>query len=340
MGRGDQLGRQWKIIQHLMGTRRGRTVAEIAAALDEHPRSVYRDLQALEAGGFPLYTERDGNRNRWSVLEEARRPLPLPLDLTELMALCLGRGLLQGLEGTVFQTAMASLTAKLRTLLSPALRRYVARLEATLAVALPPHKRYADLEAILDPVHQALMDRRWLEMTYFSMHRGEETRRQVAPYRLWYADGALYLIAHCRLRGDVRVFAVDRIRRARILEEAFRPPEDFDPEAFVSRGMGVFQGPREKVRVRFSSRMAGYVAERTWHPTQRLEETEDGGLIFEAEMAAGVEALAWVLRWGAHARVLAPASLAAAVRREIAAMGQAYAASDHRPADPSDPPPA
>ncbi len=332
MSRGDQLGRQWRIIQHLMASRRGRTVAEIAAALDEHPRSVYRDLEALENAGFPLYTERDGHGNRWRLVEEARRPLPIPLDLTELMALCLSRSLLKGLEGTVFATAMASLSAKLHTLLSPGLKQYLERLETTLAVALPPHKRYGHLQEILDPVHQALMERRWLEMTYFTMHRRQETRRQVAPYRLWYADGALYLIAHCRMRDAVRVFAVDRIRQIRLLDTTFEPPADLDIDAFMGRGMGVFQGPREKVRIRFSARVAGYVAERIWHQTQRLEKTEDGGLIFEAEVAGGTEIVAWVLRWGAEARVLAPQSLLEAVRREAQAMARAYERKDAKPA--------
>ena len=324
MARGDQLGRQWRIIQHLMTSRRGRTVAEIAAALDEHQRSVYRDLEALEAGGFPLYTEREGNRNRWLLLDEARRPVPIPLDLTELMALCLGRRLLKGLEGTVFAAAMASLNEKIRSLLSPALRDYLERLDATLAVTPPPHKRYEALHGVIDPLRHALIERRWLEMTYFTMHRGAETRRQVAPYRLWYADGALYLIAHCRLRNGLRVFAVDRIRRAEVLQETFEIPADFDADAFMGSGMGVFQGSPETVRIQFSPRAAGYVAERVWHRTQRLVETGVGGLVFEAGVAGLTEITAWVLRWGAEARVLAPDALVAAVRREVEAMAELY----------------
>jgi predicted DNA-binding transcriptional regulator YafY len=53
-------------------------------------------------------------------------------------------------------------------------------------------------------------------------------------------------------------------------------------------------------------------------------ETEDGGLVFEAEVAGLTEITAWVLRWGAEARVLAPDALAAAVRREVQAMAGLY----------------
>lgn len=324
MARGDQLGRQWKIIQHLMAARRGRTVAEIAAAVGSHPRSVYRDLEALETGGFPLYTEREGNRNRWCLLEEARRPVPIPLDPAELMALSLGRNLLGGLEGTVFAAASASLADKIRAVLAPAYRDYLDRLASTLTAAVPPHKDYATHAAVLDRVNRALMERRWLDITYFAMHRNEETRREVAPCRLRYADGALYLVAFCRLREGVRIFAVDRIREARVLDEAVLLPDDFDADAYLEASFGVFQGPVTEVRIRFSPRVAGYIAERTWHRSQRLEETADGGLIFTAEVAGLTEIKAWVLRWGAEAQVLHPEPLRAAVRAEAEAMARQY----------------
>lgn len=328
MARGDQLGRQWKIIQHLMTARHGKTVAEIAEAVDSHPRSVYRDLEALETAGFPLYTEREGNRNRWCLLEEARRPVPIPLDLTELMALSLSRNLLGALEGTVFATAMASLADKIRSVLTPAWRGYLDRLGATLTAAPAPHKDYGAHAAVLDRVNQALMERRWLDITYFTMHRLAETRREIAPYRLRYADGALYLVAFCRLRQGVRIFAVDRIREARVLDEPVSPPDDFDADRFLASSFGVFQGPVTRVRIRFSKRVAGYIAERIWHRSQRLEETGDGGLIFEAEVAGLAEIQAWVLRWGAEARVLAPERLVAAVGEEAEAMARAYRTAD------------
>lgn len=42
MARGDQLGRQWKIIQTLITLKKGKSAAELATDLDIHPRTVYR----------------------------------------------------------------------------------------------------------------------------------------------------------------------------------------------------------------------------------------------------------------------------------------------------------
>jgi predicted DNA-binding transcriptional regulator YafY len=51
MAGGDQLGRQWKIIQTLITSQQGKSAAELSSDLDIHPRTVYRDLVALQVGG-------------------------------------------------------------------------------------------------------------------------------------------------------------------------------------------------------------------------------------------------------------------------------------------------
>ena len=66
MARGDQLARQWIIFQQLMASKYGKTVNDLAADLDCHPRTVYRDLEALQAGGFPLYNEKVNGTNYWA----------------------------------------------------------------------------------------------------------------------------------------------------------------------------------------------------------------------------------------------------------------------------------
>jgi predicted DNA-binding transcriptional regulator YafY len=63
MARGDQLARQWKIIQMLITSRQGKSAADLAVEIECHPRTLYRDLEALQAAGFPIYTEKvEGRR--------------------------------------------------------------------------------------------------------------------------------------------------------------------------------------------------------------------------------------------------------------------------------------
>jgi predicted DNA-binding transcriptional regulator YafY len=48
-------------------SRRGKTVRELAQDLDCHLRTLYRDLEALEAAGFPICIDRTNGTNRWTL---------------------------------------------------------------------------------------------------------------------------------------------------------------------------------------------------------------------------------------------------------------------------------
>jgi len=72
MPRGDQLARQWKIIQTLISSRQGKSAADFASEIECHPRTLYRDLEALQVAGFPIYTEKVEGKNLWSLLDTLR----------------------------------------------------------------------------------------------------------------------------------------------------------------------------------------------------------------------------------------------------------------------------
>ena len=78
MPRGNQLTRQWQLLQ-LLGSAEGLAVEDAARRLDCAIRTVWRDLGVLQAAGFPIYDERDGRRGVWKVEQAFRDRLPVPL---------------------------------------------------------------------------------------------------------------------------------------------------------------------------------------------------------------------------------------------------------------------
>jgi predicted DNA-binding transcriptional regulator YafY len=58
MGRGNQLARQWRIIQTLISSKQGKSVGDLVKDENCHPRTIHRDLEALQEAGFPIYEER------------------------------------------------------------------------------------------------------------------------------------------------------------------------------------------------------------------------------------------------------------------------------------------
>lgn len=324
MARGDQLSRQWKIIQTLLTNKMGKSAQDLANSLDCHARTVYRDLEALQMAGFPLYTEQFGHKTLWFIIDDGNRQPPTPLNLDELMALYFSRNMLKVLEGTAIYDSLVSLFEKVKSTLAPEFIRYLEKYEHSLAVGVKAHKPYQRFQDTLAKVQEAAQNQYMIDIEYFTMSRQEITRRRVAPYKVWFYDETFYLIGYCQLRRDVRMFAIDRIKGIDLSQETFDTPRNFDIETFMARSFGVFQGETVKVRILFGPETAGYVQEKIWHPTQALTPQPDGSIIFSAQVAGIEEIKRWVLKWGAGAKVLTPEILRQAVTDEIKSMLESY----------------
>jgi predicted DNA-binding transcriptional regulator YafY len=324
MARGDQLSRQWKIIHTLVASTTGKTVPDLADRLGCTPRTVYRDLEALQAGGFPITTETRENRSYWRMLNASRQQVPLAFSIPELMALYFGKDMLRTYRGTVFYDAIESLLSKIKATLPPAYLDYLDRIGNRMDAGPAPRKDYTRFSGIITDLNRAVVDEKKIRMVYFSMGRQKESRRTVHPYRMRHVEDTLYLIGYCALRKGVRTFAVDRIKSVTVTDEGFHIPTEFDVKAFLQDSFGIYQGPPVMVRIRFLKSVAGYIRERIWHPSQHLSEQTDGSVIFTATVAGIEEVSHWILRWGAGAQVISPNSLRRTVSRHAAAMAAHY----------------
>ena len=190
------------------------------------------------------------------------------------------------------------------------------RAVAKLSAALGPGAESVKVNVLsgvgrsLSLLEEAVRLGRCLEMDYCSYDRDEETHRIVEPHRCLY-DRFWYLTAHCRLAGATRVFRLDRIRSASLLEESFVPPED------VSDAMdGVpTDGSLPEVVLHLDP-SARWVVDQ--YPNRGWNETDDG-----VEVILPVTAARWLerllLRLGPSARVVsAPDGMGEGLRQESA----------------------
>lgn len=324
MARGDQLARQWRIIQTLTTSKTGKSAADLSDELECNPRTVYRDLEALQAAGFPIYTEKVDGKNLWSLLDTMRHHIPIPFNLMEIMALHFSRDMMRVFKDTVFYDNLESLFDKIKTTLPKESLSYLSQVEQILHLGLKPHKDYGRFKEIINQVHAAAINKKTVEIVYFTMSRKKETRRKVDPYRVWFFNGTFYLIGFCHYRREVRIFALDRIKMLHQTKESFETPPDFDPNAFLKASFGIYQGEPTPVKIWFSPEVAGYIKEKIWHETQKLESQEDGSLIFEADVAGSEEIKYWIMSWGAKAWVLKPESLKKEICDQAAATLASY----------------
>ena len=327
MARGQQLGRQWRIIQRLMGSSGGISARQLADELGWHRRTVYRDLEALQLAGFPIYNDQTETGARWMMLDSGRRQMPLPLDLTELMALYFSRGLLAPLKDTVFHSAIETLFEKIKSTLPEETHRYLDDMESTIEIGPAPHHASSQAAERMDTIHRAIAGNQCLDIVYAGPKRAGSTTRTVAPHKILFVGNSFYLAGYCHLRQDARMFAIDRIAEIRISKTPMEIPPSMDMDGLMSARFGASVGAPERVRIRFRPPVSTYIEEKVWHPSQTLTAESGGCLLFEADMPITGELAGWVLQWGSGAEVLSPDSLVVMVRREIDAMASGYNAN-------------
>jgi len=319
MPRNDQVIRQWHLIW-LLESSRGLTLDEITKQLPpdypRHGRTVRRDLEALEAAGVPLINERIDGRVRWRLMEGFRKLPALSFSPTELMALVISRSLLQPLAGTEMKTALDSAMAKASRLLPPASMDYVQQIQSVFAVGIGPHKTYREHRQTIDRLTQAIAKKRTVQMRYYSASRLRTTRREVDPYRLWYASGGLYLVGYCHLRKEPRMFAVERMRAVTLTDHPYQMPLGFDLEAFVQDSLTVMRGRPIEVELRFDKATAAWAKDRIWHPSQKLTQLKNNGMTMRLNVADSRELVGWILSFGGGVQVIKPEPLQKAVKDE------------------------
>lgn len=152
--------------------------------------------------------------------------------------------------------------------------------------------------------------------------RSGEVRR-VQPYHLSHRENLWYLIAMDTERQAMRTFALPRMNRVKVTTKRFARPEDFSPDAFFANALGVMGGTGDyRVCIRFDAEAADRVRERVWHESQEVKELPSGGVEVSMRLGALPEVERWVLGWGEHAEVIAPAEL----RERVATAARALAA--------------
>ncbi len=332
MPRNAEVIRQWTILREVERARGvGVTIDELASRCEVTTRTIRRDLQALEQAGFPLYDtkDHDDGRTRWTINGQAFKGLSAGLTLSELCALYFSRTLLQSLSGTPFRDDVESAFEKLASALTPHMRQFLDQLPRVIASKPDAIRRSDGADAALQSriVARALdatLHQRQATMTYHSASSGRTKPYLVHPYRLAYAQGGLYLLAYVPEYGEVRTFAIERVRDMSLLDDRFTPIEALPDEAFP-HSLGVHSGPPARVAIEFQPAVTDYIRGRTWHPSQQLREIDGGGLAMTLDVCIDRALQSFILSFGPFARVTAPDDLIQQIAAQLEQAEAQYA---------------
>jgi predicted DNA-binding transcriptional regulator YafY len=200
---------------------RGRTGQWLADRFEVSPRTIKRDVSALQQAGVPIWTQAGPGGG---YVLDGRATLP-PVNFTEAEAVALAVALAAGRE-LPFAADGRSALAKVLAAMPPTTRASTDSLANRLWTR--GHGKLAR-RAVARPIEEAL--RRGVVVTLeYSDDAGELTVRDVEPVALANTGGYWYLIGFCRLRQAPRWFRTDRINAAHLTAE---PAPDHDPATFA-----------------------------------------------------------------------------------------------------------
>ena len=316
MPRNAEVIRQWTILKALEASRRA-TIDDLARHTGVTTRTIRRDLDALQEAGFPLFDEVHDGKKYWTLEQKAFRRLDdTAFTLAELSALYFSRTLVECLSGTPFERDVRSAFDKLSAALTPGMREFLDRMPLAIqAKPDPGTQAAAPRTKEVAQLLEATLQQRRVTMRYHSFSSNREKAYVLEPYRLVFAQGSLYVLGFVPEYGEIRTFAVDRIAHVSLMEERFEPLEL--PDDAFAHSLGVTQGSPERIQVRFAPKIARYVRERVWHPSQVIEEAADGSLAVTLNVVNDWALKSWILGFGGLVTVTFPPGLADEIVREV-----------------------
>ena len=324
MPRNAEVIRQWTILKALEASRRA-TIDDLARQTGVTTRTIRRDLDALQEAGFPLFDELHDGKKYWTLEQKAFRRLDdTGFTLAELSALYFSRTLVECLSGTPFERDVRSAFDKLSAALTPGMREFLDRMPLAIQAKPDPGTQSATPRTKeVAQLLEATLQQRRVTMRYHSFSSNREKAYVLEPYRLVFAQGGLYVIGFVPEYEAVRTFAVDRIEQVSLMEERFEPLEL--PDDAFAHSLGVTQGTPERIQVRFAPKIARYVRERVWHPSQTIVENPDGALDVTLNVVNDWALRSWILGFGGLATAMFPPALVDEIAREVETARENYA---------------
>jgi len=336
VARNGRIVRILKIARALAASRRGVSLKDLAAREGWPWRTVYRDRDALDEAGFPI---EEVSHGRYRMSEGWAAPNLPDIRPEEVAAFFALRALAQTWRGTDLGQPLDDLWAKLTAGSTRQAALVPRAAEPWMSVRSPIGIDYRAHVKTIAVFKRAIAERLVVNTRYRALSTGETSAREIEPGDLHWdpALETLYLIGWCRLRSDVRVFAVHRFQAVALTEETFAPRPHARSKAALKDAFRVWRGGHvETVRLRFGRQAAEEIRERRWHIGQHVEEVADGGLVLKLEVASSGEVQRWILGFGPDVEVLAPAGLRERVESRLADAAARYrdapASSQKKPA--------
>jgi len=285
----------------------------LSVELEVSSRSILRDIDFMR-DRLDLPIEYDA-RNFGYVYTKPVTAFPaLKISEGELFALVVAEKALQQYRGTSFEKPLLSAFKKVSESLPDSISLNLTGWNDSISFKTSAEP-ILNLK-IFDQLSQATARREQLRLEYRKPGQAEPEERIVDPYHLTNVNGEWYLFGFDHLRKDIRTFVPARILKVQTTGKHFERNAAFSIHQQLQNSFGVHSGKAQiQVVIHFNHRVADYIREKKWHPSQKLKQLENGGVELQLTLSSIVEIERWILSWGGDAKVIQPVELIQNVRK-------------------------
>lgn len=195
------------------------SATKLAEMFEVSPRTIYRDIEAINTAGIPIITY-PGVNGGIGIMEEYKIDKKL-FTASDITTLLMGLG---SISSTMINDEIINTLAKIKGLVPAEQLRDIELKSNQITIDLAPWIGNKNIHPYLTKIKTALNEKRLLSFMY-SDRDSKKSIRKVEPYKLILKQSNWYLQGYCTSRKDLRTFKLSRISALEILEDTFHPRE-------------------------------------------------------------------------------------------------------------------
>ncbi|MDE6915944.1 MAG: YafY family transcriptional regulator [Lachnospiraceae bacterium] len=282
------------------------TAKELSDFFQVSTRTIYRDINTLTIAGIPVISEK-GTGGGISLMDGYTIDKSL-LSREEQQSVYHGLQILQATKYPNAEMALSKISAIFRNALE----------SRWLEVDFSYWGSEETEKIKLSELQYSILDKHPISFDYTNSEL-QKSRRVTEPLRLVFKSHAWYIVGYCRLRQEIRIFRLSRIRHLQILPEHFERelPADYSltPKTQAECTIPV-------LKLKFSPE----IAHRLYDEFQEKQVVlgADGFYYVTVRYALNNWTLHYLLSFGKYVEIMEPANARAMLRERAAAIVDLY----------------
>ena len=195
--------------------RRKITAPELADHFDVSIRTIYRDIEAIQAAGVPVVSYQ-GHEGGFCIMENYR----ISRQVLTFEDICSILSTLKGINTTLSSRELDDAIEKIECLIPEDREKEFKLRSEQIAFDIVPWGSTQRLQEQFRLLHRCITEQYPVSFTYTN-NQAMVVSRTVEPMTLLFKSYSWYLFGYCRTREDFRLFKLSRIRDISVQNERF-----------------------------------------------------------------------------------------------------------------------